>query len=108
MNRLKKVTDFTGNPSGFKEGVYTGDAFIYDNYGNLIEDKNKGITSITYNHLNLPKKVVFGNGNDIIYLYNALGQKLLKQVTDNTTTITTDYQSGFHYENYGLKFFEIG
>lgn len=45
--RLKKVIDFTGNPSGFKEGTYTGDAFDYDDYGNLVEDKNKDITSIT-------------------------------------------------------------
>src|SRR5690554_3889001 len=105
MYRLKKVVDFTGNPSGFKEGADNEDEYGYDKYGNMIRDDNKDITSITYNHLNLPKKVVFGNGNDITYLYNALGQKLLKQVTDNTTTITTEYQSGFHYENYGLKFF---
>src|SRR5690606_25764270 len=105
MNRLIKVVDYTGNPSGFKEGVYMGDAFISDKYGNLIEDKHKGFRGATYNHLNLPKKMTFGSNKHITYLYNALGQKLQKKVTDNTTTITTDYQGGFHYENEVLKFF---
>src|SRR5690606_11500589 len=105
MNRLIKVVDYTGNPSGFKEGADNEDEYGYDKYGNMIRDDNKDITSITYNHLNLPKKVVFGNGNDITYLYNALGQKLQKRVRTSSATTVTDYQSGFHYENYGLRFF---
>src|SRR5690606_4087069 len=104
-NRLLKVKDNTGNPSGFKEGVYTGDAFIYDNYGNLTQDKNKGITAITYNHLNLPKKIEFGGNRHIVYIYNALGQKNRKTVTNGSTVTRTDYQSGFHYENEVLRFF---
>src|SRR5690606_8684970 len=34
-----------------------------------------------------------------------MGQKLQKRVRTTSTTTYTDYQSGFHYENYGLKFF---
>jgi RHS repeat-associated protein len=104
-NKLLKVKDNTGNPSGFKEGVYTGDAFDYDDYGNLVEDKNKDITSIAYNHLNLPKKIELGGNRHIVYLYNALGQKVRKTVTNGSTVTRTDYQSGFHYENEVLKFF---
>jgi RHS repeat-associated protein len=106
-NRLKKVKDNTGNPSGFKEGVYTGDAFIYDNYGNLIEDKNKGITSITYNHLNLPKEIIFENDENkkIIYLYNANGQKIKKTIFNSPNVSTVNYQGMFHYENGLLRFF---
>src|SRR5690606_39443228 len=82
-----------------------GDAFINDNYGNLIEDKNKGFRGVTYNHLNLPKKIDFGGDKDITYLYNALGQKLQKRVRTTSTTTYTDYQSGVQYENEVLKFF---
>src|SRR5690554_5554782 len=105
-NRLKDVTDFTGNPSGFKEGVYTGDAFIYDNYGNLTQDKNKGITAITYNHLNLPKEIIFEDDENkkIIYLYNANGQKLKKTIFNSPNVSTVNYQSVFHYENGLLRF----
>ncbi len=89
-NRLKKVKDNTGNPSGFKEGVYTGDAFIYDDYGNLVEDKNKDITSIAYNHLNLPKEIIFENDENkkIIYLYNANGQKIKKTIFNSPSVST--------------------
>src|SRR5690606_34491610 len=34
-----------------------------------------------------------------------MGQKLQKRVRTSSATTVTDYQSGFHYENYGLKFF---
>jgi len=39
------------------------------------------------------------------YLYNALGQKIRKVITDNPQITTTDYQGIFHYENEVLKFF---
>src|SRR5690554_5703446 len=105
-NKLLKVKDNTGNPSGFKEGVYTGDAFIYDNYGNLTQDKNKGITAITYNHLNLPKEIIFEDDENkkIIYLYNANGQKIKKTIFNSPNVSTVNYQSVFHYENGLLRF----
>src|SRR5690554_4209078 len=105
MYRLQKVVDFTGNPSGFKEGADNEDEYGYDKYGNMTRDDNKDITSITYNHLNLPKKIEFGGNRHIVYLYNALGQKVRKTVTNGSTVTRTDYQSGFHYENEVLKFF---
>ena len=51
--------------------------FEYDDYGNLIIDRNKGITEIVYNHLNLPKKITFDNNDVIEYLYDANGIKLV-------------------------------
>jgi len=60
-NKLTKVTD-TGNAThGFKDGNTSGDDYSYDENGNLEIDKNKSITGITYNHLNLPTEVVFDN-----------------------------------------------
>src|SRR5690606_32179322 len=88
----------------FKEGVYTGDAFDYDDYGNLVEDKNKDITSIAYNHLNLPKKIELGGNRHIVYLYNALGQKIKKTIFNSPSVSTVNYQGVFHYENDSLRF----
>ena len=68
-------------------------------------DKNKNISSIVYNHLNLPTAIQFGSGARIEYLYTATGQKLRKDVLQTTGIITTDYLDGFQYTNGGLSFF---
>lgn len=39
--------------------------------GNMTSDLNKGITSITYNHLNLPVEVVYAGENAVRYRYIA-------------------------------------
>ncbi len=105
-NRLIKVSD---NPttaiSGFRDGTNIGDDFSYDANGNMIVDNNKGITSITYNHLNLPTKITFTSSKTIDYLYNAMGQKVTKIVKNGTTTTTTDYLNDFQYTNAILDFF---
>jgi hypothetical protein len=69
-------------------------------------DKNKNITAITYNHLNLPTKIIFPTGN-IVYFYNASGQKVKKVVTSTTpaNVVTTDYLGGYQYSNNNLQFF---
>jgi len=46
----------------------------------MASDLNKGITTVTYNHLNLPKKVTFTGTNKFIeYTYDATGTKLQKR-----------------------------
>ena len=82
--------------SGFKDGNTTGDDYVYDVNGNMTVDKNKNITGIVYNHLNLPTKIIFPTGN-IVYIYTASGQKIQKVVTENTTVTTTDYLGGYQY-----------
>jgi len=105
-NQLLKVTDATNHPKGFKDGTNTDNDFTYDANGNLKSDKNKGITSISYNHLNLPVEIVFNNSTStkINYIYNAAGVKISKTVT-NGTPVVTDYLSGFQYKNTVLEFF---
>ncbi len=105
-NQLMRVTESTsGNASrGFVDGNTTGDDYVYDANGNMTVDKNKKITSIVYNHLNLPTKIVFPTGN-IVYFYTASGQKVQKVVTENTTVTTTDYLGGYQYQNTVLQFF---
>ncbi|MEG1026780.1 MAG: DUF6443 domain-containing protein [Flavobacterium sp.] len=104
-NQLLKVTDNGNNSSGFNDLNTTGDDYGYDANGNMTSDKNKGITNIAYNQLNLPKKITFGTGNTIEYIYNAAGQKLSKIVADTGTATTTDYLGGFQYKNNNLEFF---
>jgi RHS repeat-associated protein len=112
-NQLKKVVDLTNSQLGFKDDVTanveeddTEDDYLYDAYGNMIKDQNKGIYSIEYNHLNLPKKIWFGSGSTISYTYNAAGEKLKKVVTDvsNNSASTTEYFGGFQYNNTVLQF----
>nr|WP_315143864.1 RHS repeat-associated core domain-containing protein [uncultured Flavobacterium sp.] len=103
-NKLLSVTDSSNNISGFSDDNSTGDDYTYDANGNLITDKNKNITSITYNHLNLPAIITFGTTGTIEYLYNANGVKVQKRFVlppQNSSTITTttitDYLTGFQY-----------
>ena len=101
-NKLIKVTD---NPttaiSGFIDGANLPIEYTYDANGNMITDVNKGITSITYNHLNLPIKINFGSTNFIQYLYDGYGIKLAKIVTQSSVITTTDYLDGFQYKKVG-------
>lgn len=97
-NQLMKVEDLEINPKGFKDGANTGNDYTYDNNGNMLRDLNKGITTdIKYNHLNLPVKIPFGTMGSIEYLYDAVGKKLQKKVTQGTDVIITDYLDGFQY-----------
>jgi RHS repeat-associated protein len=94
VNTDYKLNDFTDKNAGAGNIDYT-----YDFNGNLKEDKNKGITSIKYNYLNLPEQVDFDNNRgNIKYIYDATGNKLQKIVTDNTPVtgqlITTTTYSG--------------
>ncbi len=103
-NKLMSVVDNSNNTSGFKDGNTTGDDYVYDANGNMTVDKNKNITSIVYNHLNLPTKIILPTGN-IVYFYTASGQKVQKVVTENATVTTTDYLGGYQYQNTVLQFF---
>ncbi|OXE97058.1 RHS repeat domain-containing protein, partial [Flavobacterium araucananum] len=99
-NQLEKVTDspYGNDNKGFIDGNKTGDDYLYDANGNMISDKNKNITSIAYNQLNLPKKITFGTSGTIEYIYNAAGQKLEKIVKDLALTTYTNYLGGFQYK----------
>ncbi|MBG6133197.1 RHS repeat-associated protein [Aquimarina sp. EL_43] len=106
-NKLLRVTD-TGNTTfGFKDGTNTNDDFVYDANGNMIQDQNKGITGITYNHLNLPKTVTVNNAShngNITYIYDATGVKL-KKITTEGSSLITEYVGNYVYKNGTLEFF---
>ncbi|OHT44971.1 DUF6443 domain-containing protein [Flavobacterium tructae] len=105
-NQLVKVIDISNKTIGFKDNTATTDDYSYDPNGNMTADANKNITAITYNHLNLPKKITFATTGNIEYIYNAAGQKLQKIVNETgKTAIKTDYLGGYQYDNSVLKFF---
>src|SRR5690606_22445587 len=79
--------------------------FEYDDYGNLVLNRDKEIQEIRYNHLNLPTKISFTNNREISYFYDASGVKIKKEVNDGTQINTTAYQDGFQYSNNLLEFF---
>ncbi|WP_020529773.1 DUF6443 domain-containing protein [Flexithrix dorotheae] len=110
-NQLKTVSDNATNnehPAGdFIDGNTSGDDYTYDPNGNMFVDKNKGITNIEYNHLNLPSKVSFGVNKYIEYLYDAAGIKLRKTVNDEGTLKVTDYIGGFVFEDNQLQFMHM-
>ncbi|MGN7721767.1 DUF6443 domain-containing protein [Chitinophaga sp. 22620] len=111
-NRLRyvrdNVNDISSTLGDFKEPTANNTSnlnapttdfdYSYDGNGNLTADKNKEITGIVYNHLNLPQAITITGKGTIAYQYDAAGTKLKKTVTDNTITpskvTTTDYMSG--------------
>ncbi|MGJ1501380.1 DUF6443 domain-containing protein [Sphingobacterium multivorum] len=104
-NRLKKVKDNSIHPAGFRDGADMAEEYTYDANGNMISDENKGIGTITYNHMDLPIEINFRAGSKINYLYDASGVKIRKTVLDGITSTVTDYLSGFQYINTVLDLF---
>ncbi|WP_299223140.1 DUF6443 domain-containing protein [uncultured Psychroserpens sp.] len=111
-NQLLRVSDNAfAHLDGFKDGNTVGDDYSYDDNGNMIEDKNKNISTIAYNHLNLPTTVTVGgtNNGSITYVYDATGVKLTKAVIEAGSTTTTKYAGNYIYEQTGtsetLQFF---
>ena len=101
-NKVLRIDDSGSDAQGFRDGTNVNDDFEYDANGNLKVDRNKGITSITYNHLNMPTSVSFDSGGVINYVYDASGTKLEKTASNGTYT---EYAGNYIYENGTLQFF---
>jgi len=108
-NLLLNVSDAVSNQNtgGFKDGNTNPalDDYEYDANGNMVKDRNKGITSITYNHLNLPERIEWSANKFITYQYNAAGQKVTKTVRSNDSIKVVRYLDGFQYAGDILQFF---
>jgi|GEM_PF-4687429 len=107
-NQLKVVQDAFPDPSfignDFRDNTSTGsNEYTYDANGNMITDANKGI-AVTYNHLNLPVIVDFGNNKKIQYLYTAAGTKIKKSIITGTTTVTQHYAGNIVYNGNQLEY----
>ena len=67
---------------------------VYAN-GNMTKDRNKGISNITYNTMNLPSRIEFENGSRATYLYSADGTKLqVKYETSYAGLLASGQPSG--------------
>ncbi|AZA52350.1 hypothetical protein EG348_04685 [Chryseobacterium sp. G0201] len=89
-NRLIKVTEEQiGNSNGYPY-LATHNTIPYDDNGNMIAHIDKGISSIQYNYLNLPKQIT-QNSTVTNTTYRADGVKVKKLFGD----IETDYLDVF-------------
>jgi RHS repeat-associated protein len=105
-NSLKRVNDAASATTGFKNGSGAGKEYSYDNAGNLIADKNKGIDSVKYNFMGKPVRIKFSDGKAIVYNYDASGNKIKQRLYQGSSLqTTTDYVNGFVYENGVLSFY---
>jgi YD repeat-containing protein len=105
-NQLKYVHDAGSVSAGFVNGNTGTDDYTYDNAllgnGNMTADKNKGITAVNYNYLNLPQQVNKGATDYVVYTYDAAGRKWAQQVFGSTPK-TTDYLGELIYEGGNLQ-----
>jgi RHS repeat-associated protein len=97
-NQLLKVVDIGDKYKGFIDGTNTDNDYTYDANGNMTADKNKGVTAIAYNMLNLPITVTRGV-NTANYIYDATGRKLAEVTYFLNSTKQTDYAGEFKYVN---------
>jgi hypothetical protein len=110
-NKLLGVYD-TANDNSSKLGDFKydpatkmGNDYSYDANGSMVQDNNKNIGNIVYNHLNLPQTITVTGKGSIEYQYDATGNKLKKTVKETgKPDKTTEYISGFVYEDGQLQF----
>lgn len=101
-NRINTISDASGYPNGFNQNGSTS-SYTYDDNGNLRTDPYKKITETKYYFHNLPKDITINLGtsnvNKVKFTYDASGNKLRKQVLNNSNTITSqqDYIGKIEY-----------
>lgn len=104
--RTANVSDSSGNTLGHNQNGQSssGNVYSYDLNGNQINDPYRGVSSITYNFLDLPEIIDLGGGKKVVMVYDALGNMLNKKVYNNATTLLENrtYISGFEFVAYGL------
>ncbi len=69
----------------------------------MIQDKSIGFV-VSYNYLNLPELITFGQDEGIGYLYNTKGGIMEKTVTDHGNINITDYMGNFVYNNGSMRY----
>lgn len=111
-NQVEYITDEMGDVPGVID--YQGDnttspKYDYDANGNMTQDLTKGLnTPITYNYLNKPVLLNFGNGEKIEFVYDGKGEKLAKEVLKDNALDEGSliYAGNFVYDFTGsLKYF---
>jgi RHS repeat-associated protein len=92
QNRLARVHDLAANALGHNNNgnSNSGNIYTYDANGNLISDTYRGVTSIDYNHLDLPTLVQRSSTNKLVMIYDARGNLLVRKSYTTSSTIAND------------------
>ena len=75
----------------FTDAVKTPTEYNYGANRILVSNANKGLSSVSWNEIDLPRTVTFSDGSSINYYYAADGTKLreVRAIKSGTTTMTT-------------------
>jgi RHS repeat-associated protein len=104
-NRLLSVADNATYPTtqfnDLTDKNKTGNDFSYDANGNITKDLDKEITSITYDLLNMPARIVWANGERAEFTYDAGGRKWETKYFNAANVLIHDYKyrGAFNYYN---------
>lgn len=91
-NQLLTVDDAAVGPYyqgafHFVDGADEAVEYEYDANGNMVRDLNKGISFISYDLNNQPRKIEYNDGRNASYVYDAEGNKL--SVSYNLTAMSS-------------------
>ena len=112
-NKLQSVTDAVGMTN--EDWDAESSTFNYDGNGNVVkmlENGQPAISSVTYDHRNLPVSLISRNSEVVTYRYNAVGQRICKRFGSQTPEYYADFPAlrildGDHtvavYENSTVK-----
>jgi RHS repeat-associated protein len=80
-NRVTAVTDHSGNllynnSFDFHDETNDSPEYTYDECGSLTSDLNRGISSVEYDNVGMPRRVKFNTGSSTEYVYSSTGEKL--------------------------------
>ncbi len=101
LTRVQDANSSNNNTQGHNQRSITGTAFTYDNCGNVTSDLHRAISSISYNHLNLPTVVLRSDNSKLEMTYDADGNLLCRKTFAAGGTIieTRDYIGGIELVN---------
>ena len=91
------------NHNGNQITTTSNSGFSYNKNGSMTKGSGKGIETIEYNSLNLPKRVTWSVSKYTEYVYDAAGRKLQTKYVNGGSTLTTDYCGSVIYEDKVLK-----
>ena len=77
-NQVRAISDASGRSEGFHDAGLQGDAYEYDSNGNMVVDRNKGI-SVRYNRLNLIDEVSSESGEVVRFGFDSVGLKCFRE-----------------------------
>jgi RHS repeat-associated protein len=101
LERVNDVSPGSNGTQGHNQNNITGIAFLYDANGNVTKDLHRNISSIAYNHLNLPTIISRNDGSKIEMTYDADGNLLTRKTYSGGLSLleTREYVGGVEIAN---------